>query len=363
MILRTFLFWRTGLFFVALLGSIAFSIVPNGSLGSPSAGNFDYWLSWAQWDGGHYMEIVKNGYEDVANVAFMPLFPAIARYTGVLFGPLFSGLLVANVAFLFFLYAIKKYVEQSFPKEVAKYTVITYLFFPTSIYAIAFYSEGLYLLLSCLALLFFLKQKMVFLTIFACLAAATRFVGFALVAAMAVSFLKTYFDNRSFIDIKRVVILLLGASVTLFLLGYFLLFPYGRSFGAIVSVQSLWGREVTDPASTILSYVFPILFFEQRPIMDYFDLFFTVVPLLLLTIQVKKLGMALWIYSMLAILIPASTGTLSGMPRYLLASFGFFVLLAQFLAQRPRVRIAYFIASLCLQLFFLVRFFNGFWVS
>lgn len=366
MILKVFVFWRIGLLIVAYLGSLTFAKIANGSPGAIGEGKaFNYWLSWAQWDGGHYIEIIKNGYENVGNIAFMPLFPIFTKVSSIFFAGnyLVSGLFLSNFCFLLFLYTIFRFVAANYSKKLARDIIFIYILFPTSFFAVSFYAEGLYLLLASLAFLYYSKNKSVLMAIFASLSVVTRLVGTVIIFSLILGNIRQFIEDKKNTHIKNVFILLSLSLISVFFIFYYQLAPYNRNILSLISVQTFWGREIIDPITTFTSYVIPIIFYEKRPLMDYMDLAFTIIPLTFLIIYAKKLKTSLWIYSILSILIPASTDTLSGMPRYLLGSFGFFIVFGQYLQTKPKLKQGYFLVSLLLQIFLLIRFINGYWVS
>src|SRR3990167_5944127 len=129
MIVNLFLFWRIGLFLIGFLGATVFPKVENGALGSEANGQFDYWLSWAQWDGGHYFDIATRGYLIDTDYAFFPLFPVLIKFTNNLTGgnTITSGLLISNLALLTFLFVLKKYAKRISSKREAQNIITTFL--------------------------------------------------------------------------------------------------------------------------------------------------------------------------------------------------------------------------------------------
>src|SRR3989344_3647967 len=106
MILKIFLFWRFGLILVTYLGVLAIPLIANQGLGAVGESkSFSYLASWAQWDGGHYYQIAKAGYQTISDSAFFLLYPLLIRILKYLtFGNLIvSGLLISNIASLIFL--------------------------------------------------------------------------------------------------------------------------------------------------------------------------------------------------------------------------------------------------------------------
>src|SRR3989338_7087953 len=102
MIVKIFLFWRIGLFLITYLGSQTFPLVANSGIGAIGPGKtFNFWASWAQWDGGHYLNIAKYGYPLNSDFAFFPVYPSLIRFITLFFqnNYLLSGLLVSNITF------------------------------------------------------------------------------------------------------------------------------------------------------------------------------------------------------------------------------------------------------------------------
>lgn len=360
MIIKIFLFWRIGLFFIGYLGSLALPKIANGGLGSIST-HFNYWTSWAQWDGGHYFDIVSRGYLQISDYAFFPLYPTLVKSADFLLGNIIlSGLLVSNLAFLFFLFVLFKYATEKYNKKIALNILTSYLVFPTTFFAVAFYSESLFLLLS--VLFFYMLNRRNFLTaaIVVSLASLTRPVGITLAIALFYSYFTQIKFNIRKID-KRVLYLL----PSLFGFAVYSIYLWSKTNDPLrfLSVQSIWNRSVSDPISTIFSYFWAYLVRETRPVNDYFDLVVALIFLAILIIGRRKIPSSLWIFSVLVILIPASSQTLTSMPRYALSSLGAFTIVSKYLEEKPALKIPLWASMLTLQAFLLVRFINGYWVA
>ena len=363
MILKIFLFWRLGLLLITYLGSFTFPLVANGALGAIGPGRqFDFWKSQAQWDGGHYLQIAERGYLLNSDFAFFPFFPALIKFFALVLNGnyLLSGLLISNIAFVVFLLIFYKFVKDKYSKDIAFFATITYLVFPTSFFAVSYYSESIFLLLTIIVFVFLTKKKFLLASIATFFASLTRLFGIFLAISIAYS----YFANIKFkfnkIDARmlHIVVAFLGLAVySLYLFANF------NSPLKFLSVQSLWERSINDPFSTIFSYIWSLLTWQARPLNDYFDLFLTLIFLVILIAGIRKISSSLWIFSLLVILIPASTGTLTSMPRYLLASLGTFVIIGQYLETKPKLRLIIWTVLLTLQAILAVKFVNGYWVA
>lgn len=362
MIFKIFAFWRIGLFAVTALGSFVLPKVDNGALGAIGQNRqFDYWASWAQWDGGHYYQIARDGYIFLEDFAFFPLYPWLIKTASLAVGNfLLVGLIISNVAFLAFLMVFWQFVKKKYGKVTALSTLATFITFPTTFFAVAYYSESLFLLLIVTAFYFLNDKKLYLAAIFTSLASITRPTGAALIISVFYSYFATQLKIGKLIDRKFLHIV--PATFGLIVYSLYLFGKLNDPFKYLTS-QTLWERVVTDPISTITSYIWAIWAGEARPINDYFDLFLTLLFVTILILGTKKIASSLWIFSMLVILIPASTGTLTSMPRYLLSSLGVFIILGKYLQDKPRLKITLWAISLAAQAILAVRFINGHWVA
>lgn len=184
--------WRIILFFLALFGlSILPQTIAPGQLGwaTPEA---DYFLKWANWDGGHFRGIAENGYLSF-QVVFFPLYPLLIKALMLIRIPsLWGGLLISNLSIIGALFYLYKLVEIDFDKLSAKKAVFIALSFPTAFYFGAVYSESLFLLLVVAA--FYCSRKKLWFLAFtlAGLATVTRLGGVVALLALAIEyFLKT----------------------------------------------------------------------------------------------------------------------------------------------------------------------------
>lgn len=363
LLFKLFLFWRLGLFLVTYLGSLVFPKIANGGLGSIGPGrNFDFWASWAQWDGGHYFKIARDGYELFSDYAFFPLYPLITRLVNWFLSDnlILAGLLVSNLSFLVFLYVFFNLVSQRFSSKIAFSSLVTLLVFPTTFYAVAYYSESLFLLWLSLTLLFLSKRAYLVAAISSSLASLTRPLGIILIIPLFYG----YFAHRQF-HLKRVDRKLLHIFIALFGFAVYSLYLFAHFNDPVkfLSIQSSWERQVTDPISNLISYLWAFLRGESRPFNDYSDFGLTILFLVILILGIKRIPATWWIFSMLVILIPVSGGTLTSMPRYLLSTLGAFIILGQYLEKHPNLKLPLWTISLVAQAVAAIRFISGFWVA
>lgn len=358
MIFKIFIFWRLGLFLISALGLTLFQnagLIPLAS-SNPSS----YLDSLLQWDGGHYLEIAKFGYLNPSDFAFFPLYPFLIRFFSSFLGnEIFWGLLISNTAFLIFLQLFYNSLSQKYSSKIAFNSTILYLLFPTTFFTTTFYSESLFLLLAYLSFWAMDNKKYLLAALTINLSSLTRLLG----AALVISFFYKYFAllKSQKLSLNFKILLPFFSALGIIIYSSYLLFVAGN-FLKFASVQALWGREIVDPITTILSYFWTFMF-EIKPPMDYLDFTFTIAFLLVLILGRRKISSSLWIFSMLAILIPASSGTLTSTPRYLLSSIGAFIIVGKYLEEKPVLKKPVWAISLTLQIILYIRFLGGFWVA
>lgn len=359
---RIYIFWIIGLFVLTFAGSKLLPLLPNSGLGAIGPGkDFNYALSLAQWDGGHFLEIAKSGYHNDRNFAFFPLYPLLIKLFSfvTLKNALLSAILLSNIFFVIFLYKLYEYSRNILSQKKAFSTTLTFLLFPTTFFCLVAYSESLFLLLSILMLEALTSERYLKASIFAALASLARFIGVALLATLIADYLAKS-KNRKF-NTREVSINVLSTTGIL-IFGFF---SYLKTHDPVkfVTVQSLWQRGISDFVSTVFSYLWSILTLRPRPINDYLDLFLTITFFTLLMYGVKKIPFALWLFSLLALLIPTYSGTLTSMPRYLLSSIGVFLIIGDILEEKPSLKTPVWSVMLALQCLLAALFINGYWVA
>lgn len=178
------------LLIVTAMYLLAPRIVPDAVLSDPKFnGVVSGWERFADWDGNWYREIATDGYEyadDNAqhSIAFFPLYPLITRAVmslGMSFAA--AGTIVNNGAFLGALLVLYHWVKQRRGVKAARWATAVLAWCPFSLYGTVTYTEGLFLLLSTLALQAFDRQQHVKAGIFGALTTATRITGITLLPA------------------------------------------------------------------------------------------------------------------------------------------------------------------------------------
>ena len=151
------------------------------------------WGIFDAWDSVHYRAISTEGYEFIDdgkqhNLAFFPLFPvSIFIFMKLGFPFELAGLIINNLAFLGTLYFLYSWVKKQCGISAAHWTIAVMACCPMSLFTGIIYTEGLYLLLSTMALRAFDQKQYVWTAICGAMATATRPTGMALISAFLIT--------------------------------------------------------------------------------------------------------------------------------------------------------------------------------
>jgi len=373
-----FLIWRIFLFLPFLLSEHflkfrkGFEYVSSLSyINSQNPVNHFLWNPWANFDAIHYLYISTYGYT-LYNAAFFPLFPLIIKIftfplgvTKILDpGQFFIALTLVSIFFFLSLIYLYKLVRFDYEKNIGIQTILLILIFPTSFFFAAIYTESLFFLLLILSFYFARKKNWILSGIFSALLTSSKFVGIAIFPALIYEFWrseKTIF-KKSFISV------LLGP---LGLVSYawfnFLMWKNPLHF---VQVQEWFANSRSTHAIVLL----PQTIFRYFKILSTIPVYqyewwiallelsaFVFVCIMLFIAWRKKVRTSYLVFSIIALLIPISTGTLTGFPRYILPIFPIFIAFA--LVKRRLFKVIYLIVGVVLLFLLFALFSRGYFVS
>lgn len=343
-----FFIWLVSILLIAFFG---FLTIPH----SAKFGN-DFFKSFSNWDGGHFLGIAENGYTEKFQYAFFPLYPLLIKLINqITQNYLLAAMLISTASAFLGMNLLYKLVTLDFDKKIAEKVILALIFFPTSFYFLTAYSEGLFFLLA-VATFYFLRQKKLFLaTVLASLASCTRVSGLALVLALL-------FEVQTTVGINRKNWYILLAPLGFLIYCFYLYKQTGDPFYFTVA-ELHWQRSITIPAlsfwETIKSLSQPG--FINNNFNAFLDLIFAIFGLGMVIRTFRFLPPSFSIYSLASLLLPLFTPTLSSIPRFLLPVFPIFILIG--LVKNRFVSLIYQMLSLMLLALFTVFFINGFWVS
>ncbi|OGK41520.1 hypothetical protein A2954_00775 [Candidatus Roizmanbacteria bacterium RIFCSPLOWO2_01_FULL_37_12] len=379
-IILIFLIWRVLIFIPLIVGNKYLPYRANSSFTNIWHYTKPYFpvdspllYPWANFDGVHYLAIAAQGYSN--NERFFPLYPMLISIVSKFFagssafGPVefFTALFLANIFFVLSLINLYRLILLDFKESVARLTVFYLLLFPTSFFFVSIYSESLFLLLLLLSFYFARQKKWLQASLCGMLVTVTRPVGFAIIPALFFEFFKTELSkNKNFSFKKFMPLLLLPLGIISYLVYNF--YRFGNAWYFLKAQGELGNSRSVNalvfPLQTIYRY-FKILLTVPRVQYEWWiallELTVFVISCVLLYIAWNKVRTSYFIFAAIAFLIPAFSGTFTGLPRYLAVLFPLFIALA---LSRNRIVIVVYTVCASLLLFILLMLFSrGFYIA
>lgn len=303
-----FLVWRVGLFFIEKIAHVFWSL-REGFLGQETA--------WANFDGAHYTQIARWGYGGYQQ-AFFPLYPflirVVHRVTQMPYE--YAAVFISHIAFFIGLALFWRYL----PPRHRLWTLVFLLAYPASFFFVAAYSESVFFALSAGSLLAMKNKRWILAGVFVALASATRLVGVFLIFSLifARRWLAAAVAPLGLFTYMAYLWLASGDPLAFFHVQP--AFGAGRSGGELIVLPQVFWRYAriftTVPPTDLLYYVAAI---------ELGSFLFGTTLLVLAWRGCYDRGLLL--YGTCVLLIPTLTGTLSSMPRYILAAFPLFSVL------------------------------------
>jgi len=333
------------------------------------------WLMWANFDGQHYLNIARLGYNHAKTgflQAFFPLYPIFIKLLGdTIKNYLTSALLISHSAFILAVFFLYKLIRLDHKKNIANLAIYLLLIAPTAFFFGSVYTESIFLLFSVLAFYTARKNNWLLSAVFISLSSATRLTGIFLLPAILIEFFVSHDKN-----IKKTLKdphLVWFALAPIGLLSY-MRFLYDTVGDPIyfVNVQPFFGAQ-REVGRFIMLYQVFYRYAKMVVFVDHFStLFFTVMLELLTGILFLLLSIYAFFKSRLSYafylaasyLLPTLTGTFSSLPRYALVLFPAFILMAQVYSQQTKlVRRLFSAVSIILAIVTISLFTRGYFIG
>lgn len=324
---------------------------------------------WARWDSEWYLLIADHGYNsfeqfkdfgggsyrstDVAK--FFPLYPwTISIFNHVTGSGVLSGILISNTCAVLFLYYFYHLGMKLFDAELSARSSLFYIFFPTSFFCNAVYSEAFFLA-SLAAAFYYLEQKKLVPALLASgFAVLCRPTG--ILAAPALLWLSgSRFPEKRFRSAALMLIVCL-LSLSVYVLTIW------KTFGGIQGItesQNYWRGQIRYPFYALIRFFSnPVAIHGQHNSM--LDFSFAVLQILGLVVSIRVLPPQYYLLSIIFIVFPLSSSLFS-FSRLCLVNFPFFLVLGHQLSGRWAFVLQ--ILSAMLLAFFMAAFANWYWVG
>lgn len=133
------------------------------------------------WDGKDYINIARYGYRSLLDAGFFPLYPLVIRFFAYFIGSYLISALVVSwlglVGAIFFYIKIIKHLGIVSPKTNIVLAIAPFVLFPTAVFMIVTYTEGLFACLALASIYFALKEKSLLAGVLTALAGLTHITG------------------------------------------------------------------------------------------------------------------------------------------------------------------------------------------
>ncbi len=308
-----------------------------------------------RWDAGAYVAIAHDGYGAVpANSAYFPLYPLLMRLIAAPLGGsddsyLVAGLVISNLALLIALIYLARLVAIDHDVEGGSRAALYLLVFPTSVFLAVVYSESLLIALSIGAVYHGRRGEWLPAAALASLAALTKpVVGAAVALPIAIEAYQRSGLRAALAAAAAPVIALVGWLVVLW-----------RVTGdpkAVLTAQANFGAGPSIPFQAFGDLLDPRVYG-----FPYVVLGLTLFIGALVLLSWRSLRPSLAAYATLVFLISIATGSLTSAPRYYLAAFPVFIVLA--VAARGWLNRAYVAVGAAMGAIFIAMYALWYWVA
>lgn len=331
------------------------------------------------WDANWYQHIILTAYGSEANPAspaFYPLFPLLAGglswLTFGLIGPAAAGLLINTAALWLALLALLRILKHfSVNKSGQTIGLALFLAFPSAFFMHVFYSEAVFIAIGFWAYLFALQRRWWATGLLLAILTAARLPSLLFVALCGLEFLRAYKWNiKKALNLQALWFLL--APVGLLLYGLYLFIVRG-DFLAMFHAYSLtndWSYQVfsLNIIGTIGDTITSILNKLTGGEFFYIDFTNQLLPLLTLAllitcsiyvlIRLKKDGMPLGVFGILAAVLFTLNSNVVSVHRYILPCIVIFVAITLFVKKGWRAIVLWLSIAGCtaIQLYLYTKF-------
>lgn len=322
-------------------------------------------IALSNFDGVYYLTIARGGY-GIFQQAFFPFYPLLIKWISAALAlrDVSVAVAISHVSFLLGLFLFYD-LATSINKAIGLWSVVFLMFFPTSFFFGAVYSESIFFFLSVLCVWSIRHRRWGMVGMSGLLAGMTRLFGIFLFPLALWEYAKLPASKRT---IRSLASLLLVPCGLIFYMVYLMLttgdplafihvqpaFGAYRSGSSIILLpQVIWRYFKIFVTVPSVSFIYMISVFE-------FVSFFFGIWLVWLGLKHRS-NASYFMYSLAILVVPTLTGTLSSMPRYLISAFPLFFVLASVHNTLIKMLLALlFGAGL---VFFATAFFRGYFVA
>lgn len=308
---------------------------------------------WANWDGTAYLHIVMRGYWQPVESVYFPLYPGTVRVVVALLGShwVTAELLVSNLSALLAFFGVAALAAQIAPagreRQSARTAALLFAAYPFAFFLTAAYSDGLFAALAALTLLFSMRRRWGWATVFGVLAGLSRPVAPVLILPLVWEALQCYRELRGTATHRQVLRqmwpalgAIMGPIIGMGAYASYLWLTFGNPLIFIAS-ESSWAHVFMLP---IFSIPVAIIKFLQIPLFTtlklrvLLDLAPILAALILTFVAIRRAPVGMTIYMLCLLFLVTSepinyTDLFVSGGRYMIAAIPLFVIFADRLSR------------------------------
>ena len=319
---------------VFIFGGLAYHIVNNQPLHSVG----EFFGIWNRWDGPHYLDIAEHGYQATGEnrilLVFYPLYPWTIRLFAMVFRNAYlSALIVSTIASLAAALTLYRLVALDYSRRMAREAVWFLFIFPTSYFLHIDYTESLFLALVLAAFLAARHDHWPLAGVIGMLAGLTHVNGAILFPALAAEAISRLRDTRRFevrwlwtglIPVGLLVYLLINYRVT------------GDATAFLKLEADHWVHVAVSPLAGIADSINVARTYEpyEAQIIGVQVLIYLAIGLIATIVSAAMMPLSYTVWMVANWLLFASQSWDLSTPRYLLAMFPIFILIARLARSR-----------------------------
>lgn len=314
------------------------------------------WM-WANMDGSHYLSVARDGYYKYEH-GFFPLYPLFIRivHDFTHFPFILNGLAITYLSFFLLVKVLYLLFRLDYSGQRFFRVFLILIVFPSAFFLLSVYNDSLYLLLALGS--FYLARKGRWWLAGWCgyFAALTRVTGLALFPALLI---EAGVRKRNWYPLFLIPL----GTLTYF--GYLQIFEGG--WRLFFDSMAVWGQSrFVFPLQTLWRYLNILLgnlVFSRIYLVSLLELATILLSLLLLLAGRKMVRRSYWVYAATVLILPVSSGTLAGAPRYFFHAFPLILILSRLIGERRWLRVSICGLFVLLQLAMFAFFSQGQFVS
>lgn len=328
----------------------------------------------ARWDSGWYYWIATKGLAYDPNVAetpvgFYPLYPILVRgAVAVLHTPVFwTGIALSLLCLLGALFFVRGLLRTWSPTADPDDSLHAVLFFPTAFFFAAFYTESLFLLTTSAALWGARRGRWLVAAAGAAASGLVRFNGALILLPVALCAGQEAGWRLRGLRAKHAGALLAGVAGAAAYPTY-LWYRWGDPLLYVRSKTTTGTQGIHLPTHLLRSALTRAFRMASSPgssgqILFWLDLGCLLGFSVLVFLLFRRRLLPEAVYGAATLLLYWSTGTLDGIPRYVLALFPCFSIIGDWLGRRPTLAFAYRYIGASLSTLLIARFVQWKWVA